>query len=315
VLPYSDDLDAEKIHVQVPTHVIFLCGGPVSSLAVTTPLSLRDAFYKILDNPVLQKRELLLAEEITARLAVFGKYKNILELETDLAQIVELIILFCESEGSLAELGAFAVINEIAQRLFVVVREKHWEELSFIKLGPLSLIEYEHGRESIYVIDDEEVGIRGNSVSAVKPDTLKDQLLRPLTIRLEKPREPTTFDATRSGHVIKLVVGLVQEYGALQVTEISALLKGLNVTTATEERIHRYLFCAENVGWLKKVSKGSVDYFVAVATKSEAAIIHSKPTAKEKNRPRRRLLIREHWQKHDTQRFKAISQALKGATA
>jgi hypothetical protein len=315
VLPYSEDLDAERIHVQVPTHVIFLCGGPVSSLSETIPLSLRDAFYKILDNPVLRKRELILAEEITARLAAFDKYKNILELETDLAQIVELIVLFCESEGSLAELGAFAVIDEIAQRLFVVVREKHWEELSFIKLGPLRLIEQEHGRDSIYVINDEDVGIHGNSASAVSPDTLKDQLLNPLTIRLEKPREPTTFDATRSGHVIKLVVGLVQEYGALQVTEISALLKSLNVTTTTEERIHRYLFCAENVGWLRKVSKGTVDYFVAVATKLDAAVIHSKASAKEKNRPRRRLLIREHWQKHDAQRFKAISQIFKGVGA
>ncbi len=138
-----------------------------------------------------------------------------------------MIILFCESEGSLAELGAFAVIDEIAQRLFVVVREKHWEEMSFIKLGPLRLIEHEHGRESIYVIDDEHVGIRGNSASAVKPETLKDQLIEPLTVRLEKPREPTTFDANRSGHVIKLVVGLIQEYGALQITEISALLKSL----------------------------------------------------------------------------------------
>ena len=285
MLPYSEDLDAEKIHVQVPTRVIFLCGGPVSNLSETVPRSLRDAFYKILDNPVLRKRDLLLAEEITARLAVFDNYKNILELETDLAQIVELIVLFCESEGSLAELGAFAVIDEIAQRLFVVVREKHWEELSFIKLGPLRLIEQQHGRESIYVIDDDEVGIRGDSVSDVKPDSLKDQLLKPLTIRLERPREPTTFDSTRSGHVIKLVVGLVQEYGALQVAEIRTLLRDLNVTSTTEEKIYSYLFCAENVGWLKKVSKGSVDYFVAVATKIDAAIIHSKSSAQEKNRP------------------------------
>jgi hypothetical protein len=270
VLPYAEDLDAENIHVQVPTHVIFLCGGPVSSLSERAPLSLRDAFYKILDNPILRKRELILAEEITAQLAIFDKYKNILEFETDLAQIVELIILFCESEGSLAELGAFAVINEIAQRLFVIVREKHWEALSFIRLGPLRLIENEHGRDSIYVIDDDDIGIRGGSASAVNPDTLKDRLLSPLTVRLERPREPTTFDATRSGHVIKLVVGLVQEYGALEITEIGTLLKNLQVTGATGEKIQRYLFCAENVGWLKRVARGSVDYFVAVATRAIA---------------------------------------------
>jgi hypothetical protein len=199
-------------------------------------------------------------------------------------------------------------------RLFVIVREKHWEELSFIKLGPLRLIEDEHGRDSIYVIDDDDVGIRGSSTSAVNPETLKDRLLTPLTVRLEKPREPTTFDASRSGHLIKLVVGLIQEYGALQIMEISTLLKNLAVPSITEQRIQRYLFCAENVGWLKRVSKGSVDYFVAVATTKDAATIYSKPSAKEKNRPRRRLLIREHWQKHDAQRFKAISQVFRGTT-
>jgi hypothetical protein len=118
VLPFSQDLDADKIHVQAPTSVIFLCGGPISSVVEPIPLSLRDAFLKILENPVLKGRDLIQAEDITPQISFFNKYENILDFETDLAQIVELIILFCESEGSLAELGAFAMINEIALRLF-----------------------------------------------------------------------------------------------------------------------------------------------------------------------------------------------------
>ena len=312
MLPYSEDLDAQKIHVHVPTHVIFLCGGPISNISEKIPKSLRDAFYKILDNPVLKTRELLLAEDVTTRFDALNNYRNILELETDLAQIVELIVLFCESEGSLAELGAFAATNEIAKRLFVIVREKHWEQPSFIKLGPLRLIETEYGRDSIYVIDGEDVGMQGESASTVNLETLKNRLTDPLTVRLRKSREPTTFDPSRSGHVIKLVVALIQEYGALQVTEISSLLQFLNVSGTTEEKIKGYLFCAENVGWLKKVAKGSVDYFVAKAAE-DAANIHAKPSAKERNRTRRRLLIREYWKKHDEQRFRAISETIGNA--
>lgn len=315
MLPFAEDLDADKIHVHVPTQVIFLCGGQISSLADKTPLSLRDAFYKINDNPVLRKRELILAEDITAQLAIFDKYKDVLEFETDLAQIVELIILFCESEGSLAEFGAFAVIDEIAQRLFVVVREKHYEDLSFIKLGPIRRIQNRHGRDSVFVVDDDDIGIRGNSVSNVNPDTLRDRLQEPLLVRLGRPREPTTFDATRPGHVIKLIVGLIQEYGALQLREIHALLRGLSVNSTTDEMIERYLFCAENVSWLRRVSKGLSDYFVARPTSTDAATIHSKPTAKERNRSRRRMLIREYWQRNDPQRFKAIAQGLRGPGA
>jgi hypothetical protein len=308
VLPYSQDLDADKIHVQAPTSVIFLCGGPISSVAEPIPLSLRDAFLKILENPVLNGRDLIQAEDITPQISFFNKYENILDFETDLAQIVELIILFCESEGSLAELGAFAMINEIALRLFLVVREKHWNELSFVRLGPLRRIEKTYGRDCIFVVDDVSVGMRGSSAHAVNIEALKNLLVPPLTVRLARPHEPTTFNAQRSGHMIKLVVGLVQEYGALTTNEILILLKLLNVHEVNELALYRYLLCADAVGWLKEVSKGSSDYFVAKGTNIDAATISVKPTATEKNKRRRRHLIREHWRVHDTQRFNAISE-------
>ncbi|MHC6156241.1 retron St85 family effector protein [Bradyrhizobium elkanii] len=308
-LPYLTDLDAEKIHVQAPSSIIFLCGGQRSDISEPTPLSLRDAFLKILDNPILRHRDLIQAEDITEDFLFFAKYEDILEFETDFAQIVELIILFCESEGSLAELGAFAMISEIASRLFVVVREKHWQVPSFIKLGPLRLIEKRYGRESIYVIEDTSVGIRGGSFEHVDKDALKSLLLAPLSIRLEKPREPSTFDPTRSGHVIKLIVGIVQEYGALSIDEISNVLQAFNVPRGTTE-INRYLLCAKAAGWIKEVSKGLNDYFVAVATNLDAATLFVKDTAKVKNKARRRLLIRDHWKANDTLRHNAITQVM-----
>ncbi|WGR94380.1 retron St85 family effector protein [Bradyrhizobium sp. ISRA443] len=312
-LLYATDLDAEKIHVQAPSDVVFLCGGQTSDISEQTPLSLRDAFLKIVDNPIFRDRELVQAEDITADFLFFAKYDDILQFETDFAQIVELIILFCESEGSLAELGAFAVISEIASRLFVIVRDKHWQDHSFVRLGPLRWIENKHGRESIFVIGDSEVGMRGNSAAHVDKDALKALLVSPLTIRLEKPREPSTFDPQRSGHVIKLIVGLVQEYGALSVTEISEVLRVLNVPREVTE-INRYLYCAKAAGWIKEVSKGSSDYFVAVATKENAATLPAKESAQIKNRKRRRWLIREHWKANDAPRYNAITQVVGGGS-
>jgi hypothetical protein len=220
VLPYAEDLDASKIHVQAASDVIFLCGGPFSDFSDSIPLSLRDAFLKIIDYEPLRDRVVINAEEITSSYSFPDHYDNILDFETDLAQIVELIILFSESEGSLAELGAFAMIDEIAQRLFVIVRQKHWVARSFIRLGPLKRIERKYDREYIFVIEDSDVGMQGDSAASVDKKALGALLETPLTVRLKKPRDPTTFDPTRSGHVIKLIVGLVQEYGALDVPEI-----------------------------------------------------------------------------------------------
>jgi hypothetical protein len=109
-------------------------------------------------------------------------------------------------------------------------------------------------------------------------------------------RRRINSDAQRSGHMIKLIVGLVQEYGALTTDEILSLLKLLNVPDVNEQAVYRYLLCAEAVGWPKEVSKGSSDYFVAKGTNIDAATIYIKPTAAEKNKPRRWHLIREHYE-------------------
>lgn len=313
LLPFAEDFDAERIHVQAASEIIFLCGGQRSDISDPTPLSLRDAFLKILDNPFLRQRDLIQAEDITDNIYFFDKYDDILEFETDIAQIVELIILFCESEGSLAELGAFAMIEEIASRLFVVVRGKHWNKTSFIKLGPLRRIEKKYGRHYIFLVEDNQVGLRGDFAAHVDKEALKTLLTEPISVRLKEPREPTTFDASRSGHVIKLVVGLVQEYGALQVEEIILLLQKLDVIKDATA-VRRYLLCAQAVGWLKEVSRGTSDYFVAVATKVDAATIYAKASAEIKSKQRRRLLIREHWQENDGQRYDAISQLTRGVS-
>jgi hypothetical protein len=104
---------------------------------------------------------------------------------------------------------------------------------------------------------------------------------------------------------------LVQEYGALNVGEIEALLQLFNAMRSAKE-IQGYLLCAEAVGWLEKVSKGSNDYFVAKNTRMDAATIPSKPTAQIKNKARRRLLIREHWKVTDELRHKGITQVFGG---
>lgn len=131
----------------------------------------------------------------------------------------------------------------------------------------------------------------------------------PLEQRLNERREPTTFDPTRPGHIIKLIVGLVQEYAALTKHEIVALLTLLGVKKLPEE-VQGYLLCAKAVGWLRVVSKGSHDFYVDTAKGEDAATFHMKEGAREKNKLRRRSSIREHWKHSDVIRHAAIRQVL-----
>jgi hypothetical protein len=75
----------------------------------------------------------------------FSGYSDLLEFERDACHLARGTILFAESPGSLAELGALAVDNTLVKSLLVVVQEQHINEQSFLKLGPLRRVEHHNG--------------------------------------------------------------------------------------------------------------------------------------------------------------------------
>jgi len=298
MLPFVGDLDVAHVHVQAPTDVVFLCGGPCTDLSQPTPVSLRDAFLKIVENKALVNRNLVQAEDIS-RLALFTDcYSDLLAFETEFAQITELILLFCESEGSLAELGAFAMVPDIASRLMVVMRDKYWEADSFVKLGPLRFLEKQYGSRSVFVLNDSDLALRGSTPTESTIPILKALLEPPIAERLKNTREPTTFVSSRPGHLIKLAVGLIQEYGALTTKELVDAFAAFSITK-TETELSGYLLCAKSVGWITEQRRGHTNYFVAKDNLPDAATLRAKEDAKIKNKARRRLMIRDHWKQAD----------------
>ena len=307
MVPFVEDLSVDKLHVQAPTEIIFLCGGPYTDLSEPGTASMRDAFLKVASHPALGSRDIVLAEDFTSLSIFSAYYEDILEFETDLAQITELILLFCESAGSFTELGSFASAPEIAARLLVIIRESDWKEDSFIKLGPLRFLErlYKH---SVFVVENEVAGTANGSAPKIDLDKFRKTLDEPLRARISIEKDPSTFDPERVGHVIKLVVGLIQEYGALEFPEIIDLLVIFGITLE-EKRLRSYLLCATTVNWVAQQKKGFRDFIVA---KADTPAIHfvAKGGALTKNRIRRRLLIREYWEENDPLRFRAIAQAV-----
>lgn len=311
MLPLVGDLDVTRARVQAPTAVVFLCGGKYTDASVSTPASLRDAFLKILDFAPLKGRDLVQAEDFTVLSLFADYYPNFLAFETDLAELTELILLFAESEGSLAELGSFVMVEEIASKLLVIVRDRHWSESSFIKLGPLRHLEQRHGETSVFVIDDDDVGTVVQSHSTIDKEVLKERLTEPVLKRLEKTRVSTLFDAARPGHITKLAVGFVQEYGALTLDEIKYLLSLYGVIEHID-RLPSLLLCAKSVGWIEEKRKGSTTYYVPNCGE-QAATLYLKDSVADKNRARRRIAIREYWEDYDKLRHRAINSAMMGA--
>lgn len=118
----------------MPVDGLFVCGGPVSD-GDGTLLSLRHCFLK---SPEISRLRVALAENVFRRLTQFSRLHDLLAVERHIAYLTRTILLFSESPGSIAELGAFSVLRECARKLCVVLDQPHATPGSFIYDGPVA---------------------------------------------------------------------------------------------------------------------------------------------------------------------------------
>jgi hypothetical protein len=154
--------------------------------------------------------------------------------------------------------------------------------------------------------------MKETSAADIKIEVLRDLLQKPLNDRLTKTAEPTTFNSTKAGHVIKLIVGFVQEYGGLTLPEIETLLRNVNVTVNTRQ-VTGYLLCAKSLRWIVEKRKGSEDYFFATNLPDAATLKFKKSPTLVGDKLRRRTLIRDHWKKNDALRYRGIEEVFGGS--
>lgn len=186
-------LDVASIRVYVPTRIFLVCGGPRHTTN-PVPSNWRDAFLRIakfVDQPDIDA-------QIPEDCNIFpprGHYQDWLTFETDFAHLCEAILLFVESAGSIAELGAFSAIEPIAERLVVVVDCKYFDQDSFIRRGPVEYLRKKHGDHSVISLSKTDVGCSNEaSFHDIDLNMLHDAIFPNASTVLEKSRLKTTFD-------------------------------------------------------------------------------------------------------------------------
>lgn len=308
-----DRFDAKSLHVRAPSPIILLCGGPID-VRTPKPGSLREAYTLVYGRAALKDYANVTPEEFKI-FAPDGNYQDWLSFESEFAQIVDLIILFSESYGSVAELGAFAMVEEIALRLLVVMDDKNYADPSFVKLGPVRRLEGKYGKSAVCVLNRGDINIPDiTKVADVNLDNFAATLVAAITKRKSDYKERTTFIPDRPGHLIKLIVGLIQHYGALTETEIEVLLFAMDLKVKPE-KIPDYLLCAVNANWIVKDKRGIEEYYCALPNTGPAIEYRLRKDlpVEEKDRDRWRARVLEHWKATDPDRFSSIQAALKGA--
>ena len=183
----------------------------------------------------------------------FSGYDNLLTFERDACHLARAIVLFPESPGSLAELGALAVDDSIVNRLLVIVQSKYLDaenRESFLNLGPLKRVDALKNRCVI-----------GTKLSRDLPEDDFETVMEFVHDRL--PSMPSTerlrLDAPT--HKLLLISDLVDLLLISKPAELHGALQhfGVSITPQDLERAAKLL---EFFGLIRIEHRGSEHFFV-----------------------------------------------------
>jgi hypothetical protein len=302
---FLSSLDMDNLRVIPPDDLIFLCGGPIADVSDGAS-SVRDSFIRYVWNEKSKVADKFrTAEEITDWFHEEG-YSDLILFERHIAQLSTVVILFLEGPGAIAELGVFSQIDEIAEKLLVFVRELHYENTSFIRLGPIKYLESKYpGRIHVYPWDVVTSLVADRpvlaTVDAINPDMLED-----LEGVLEEHKKTEKFNCSNDGHRMMLIADLIEYMHALKFEEIVEVLKRFGIHEG-HKTVSQYLFLLSKLGFVLLVARGHDRYYVS-ASGARLMNYAFKPEAEERNRDGIRARIFEHYKEHDERRFKALKK-------
>ncbi len=136
--------------------VVFLCGGASSS----KHKSLRDRVRVLLENekktPRYKPFKIFYPEDLLIEMLNKTKDADLLSYEQFLANNSHVIVIICESAGSLVELGAFTNHKYTVDKVIAAVDKNLTKYKSFIMLGPIKYLKKRNKLNVIEYGQDEE---------------------------------------------------------------------------------------------------------------------------------------------------------------
>lgn len=217
-LDLLSQINLDTSRIQLDPQLIFLCGGQ-TDVTILNNQSVRHMFItESMANPN-ENTALVIAENYKDWHLV---YSNLSEFENDLALLSSQIILFLESEGTLAELGFFYANEKIRKKLIIIIHQEFHASNSFIKLGFLNPLEHQND-DSVKVYD-----IDHRQIDDVDSDEVKDIISDVFEVsdKLEKTEK---FDKSNRGHQIFLIFQIIKICKALTISEINEYMAALDI--------------------------------------------------------------------------------------
>lgn len=297
ILSFLKSVNLPDCRIQNTPHWIFLCGGTTGKSGRYR--SARDYFLRYVkaEDAALLKR-VRLAETINDwfDLAVFD---DLLELEVILADCSDLTLLFVESPGSIAELGAFAASDQLRPRTLAVVNTTFKQERTFISDGPVRRIKTADADLVRYW--------EWNPKRINHPDTLAElkrmsnELVALLNEKSKSASREQVLIRESPGHTMFLIADLIDIVGITFSGEIVECLAewGFKLDRKT---LQRYLLVLERLHLIKKTLRSNQVYYLS---RLQTPLIRHAflSSAKVRDRDRLKTLIRGSLNQSDERRM------------
>lgn len=220
--------DPEGCHVINLPSRIWVFGGLIKT-GPSPPETLRDTFWRaVFDRfPTLDWFKHLERPEDYEGWLEFSGYDNLLEFERDACYLARAVILFSESPGSFAELGALAIDEFMLPQLHVVVQSTYVagsNQKSFLNLGPLRRVEEKNGL----------CGINVSAYPCLETHEL-ETILESVTSWLTPQRQREKFNSANPTHRLLLIADLTDLLLVSKEEELHQALEHFGVKIGTSE--------------------------------------------------------------------------------
>lgn len=246
---FNKTISITKIHVIYLPPIIMVFGGP-ARVDLSPTVSCRNCFLdEAFTKKISYAHELKKPEEYPEWNSFEG-YQNLIDFEIDAGSLCRSIIIFLESPGSLAELGAFCTDPELRKILFIVISSKHYNDNSFIKLGPIRKLEAEDN-DNVCVVD---------AIDAEFSKYVSDVLIT-FEEKLNQGHKREHFNRAKRRDIFLLVADLIDLFGALKLQEILSLFVQLEVEMEMS-RLKTIIKQLSLFGLIQEIKETNKTYFV-----------------------------------------------------
>lgn len=283
---------------------LFICGGELGGGDRLRSVRQHVLAHVQRDESVFPRNRIIVAEKVTDLLEG-SDFSNLLEFEDYLAALAACVVIIVESPGSIAELGSFAVMAHLSQKLLVVCEEVHQRRPSFISKGPLAYLRRTRGKRSVRVFPLHAENADGSLVpSRDLIDDCWEFLSRAILESLRRPVPESALEVNRIAHRLLLTTEIVDLLVVSRIKEIRECVNHFGDGFSQRE-LSRTLRILEKFELITSRTYSHEKFYLAIDPQQRITFKSSRP-AQIFDRERFKFDISNHYAVHDRIKLKAL---------